>query len=164
MKRFILIIFALLLSVILLGQEDYPRIETDSTGQVIVLLTLEQAQKLDNSTDLLILLERLDTEVTEGDIILLRIISEKDQIIQIQEVQIKKLEEFADNKDSVISNLNGLILIKDGIIQNKEKDNKIVEEQLKESKEEIKDLKTKMFFGGTIGSAAITALLFLLIL
>ena len=41
------------------GQIDYPKVETDSLGQKIVIMTIEQAQKLDNSSDLLVLFGKL---------------------------------------------------------------------------------------------------------
>ena len=49
----LLFILTLLLSLTSFSQKSYPRIEKDSLGNKIVIMTYEQAQKVDNSFELL---------------------------------------------------------------------------------------------------------------
>jgi len=49
------------------AQKSYPCYEKDSTGQVLVVMTIEQAQSLDNNTDLLSLFEKMNSQIGTMD-------------------------------------------------------------------------------------------------
>lgn len=84
------------------GQITYPRIETDSLGQKIVIMTIEQAQKLDNTSDLLVLFEKLDEELGNYDKTCIEVINKQGQVITSQEIEISKLKELVQVKDKQI--------------------------------------------------------------
>ena len=44
---------------------DYPRYEVDSLGQKVIVMTIEQAMKLDNNSELLTLFEKLNSQNLE---------------------------------------------------------------------------------------------------
>jgi len=63
MKKFILTLMISLSSLLSFSQTiDYPRIETDSLGNKVVVMTIEQAQKIDNNFEILNLLTKQGTE------------------------------------------------------------------------------------------------------
>lgn len=143
---------------------DYPILTVDSTGKQVVVFTIEQVQKIDNSLELLSLLEELNTSVSNIDTISIKVINEKSEIIKQQDLQISKLKEDILTKDSMLINLKGSIILKDSIIKNHENETILVDQQLKETKKEFKDLKKKMLFGGTLSSFAIIGLILIIIL
>ena len=100
MKKFLLAI-ALIFSMTLEGhsQIDYPCYQKDSLGQSVVLLTIEQAQALDNSTDLLVLFEKLNTQLTSYDSVCIKVVADKDRVIAEQTFQIKALKDLVGVKD-----------------------------------------------------------------
>lgn len=138
---------------------DYPRYEIDSLGQKVVVMTIEQAQKLDNSVDLLNLFEQLDATLNDYDSICVKVIADKDKVIAQQDVQISQLKALNSNKDSQIENL--LAQINDyknkeiGYVKELENKDKEIELHL----DKIKDLKTKMWIGGGIGGVVIIGLI-----
>ncbi len=141
------------------AQIEYPKYEKDSLGQTIVLLTIEQAQALDNSTDLLALFEKLNSQITSYDSVCLRVVADKDKIIAEQTVQISKLKEDIGLKDKQIANLQSTIVKKDEIIENLKKEVKNGEETVEANKKEIKRIKGKMVLGGSLGGLAIVGLI-----
>jgi len=162
MKNLILSTFFLLFSLNVFSQ-DYPRIEKDSLGNQLVVMTLEQAQALDNNTDLLILFEKLDSDINNIDTICVRVINEKDEVINQQTIQISKLKEALDNKDQQILNLQKSIEEKDKSILLLEKviTNKDTEINLHLG--EIKRVKKKALVGGLVGGTSIIGLIIALI-
>lgn len=143
---------------------DYPKIEKDSTGQVIVLMTIEQAQKLDNTGDLLVLFEKMNAQLGSYDDACIKVVNEQQQVIATQKVQIVELKSQIDIKSQEISNLQKQVEnykkdLTDCDLQSSNKD-KIISDQ----KDTIRKQKTRMILGGTLGGAAIIALTILLIL
>lgn len=143
---------------------EYPKIEKDSTGQVVVIMTIEQAQKLDNDGDLLVLFEKMNAQLGSYDDACVKVVNEQQQVIATQKIQISELKSQVDIKDKEILNLQSQIKnykkdLVDCDTQNSNKD-KIISDQ----KDTIKKQKRKMIFGGTLGGAAIIALTILLIL
>jgi len=141
------------------AQIEYPRYEKDSLGQTIVLLTIEQAQALDNSTDLLALFEKLNSQITNYDSVCIKVVADKDKVIAEQTVQIGKLKENLNLKDQQISVLQATIVKKDAIIENLKNEVKNGEETVAANKKEIKRLKGKMVLGGSLGGIAIIGLI-----
>ncbi len=158
MKKLLIALF-FLLSMNVYAQVEYPRYEKDSLGRTIVLLTLEQAQALDNSTDLLALFEKLNSQITNYDSVCIKVVADKDKVISEQTVQISKLKENLKIKDQQIANLQATIAKKDEVIENLKKEVKNGEETVAANKSEIKRLKGKMVLGGSLGGIAIVGLI-----
>lgn len=134
MKTIILSILFSIIGISAYSQIDYPKYQIDSLGQKVVVLTIEQAQRLDNNSDLLSLFEKLNTQIGEYDSICLKVINDKDLVIAKQKVEVSSLNRYLENKDNQIlilkktieeykfgeKNLSDQILIKDGIIGEKD--------------------------------------------
>lgn len=95
---------------------DYPRIEIDSLGQKIVLLTIQQAQALDNNTDLLIMFENLDQSIGSYDSMCIKVVNDKDRVIAEQTIQIDNLKSSIKVKDDKIVELQSKIANKESEI------------------------------------------------
>ena len=89
---------------------DYPRFETDSLGQKVIVMTIEQAQALDNKTDLIPLFEKLNFQIGSVDSACIKVINEKDVVIASQEVQLNNQKSLLVVKDEEISNLQSQII------------------------------------------------------
>lgn len=164
MKKFLSLIFGLVLSLSAYSQYsqpkiDYPKFETDSNGQQVIVMTIEQAQSLDNSTDLLALLEKQSTQMGSYDSVCVKVINDKEQVIASQKMEIAKLKESLNNKDQQITALQGevasylkKILILESEVANRQK-------VIDEKNLQIRGLKTKMIFGGVGGGVAIIGLI-----
>jgi len=111
------------------AQKSYPCYEKDSTGQVLVVMTIEQAQSLDNNTDLLSLFEKMNSQIGTMDSVCLKVVNEKDHVIASQTIQIydlksqvsKKADEIANLQKQVneLEKLNGCLGV---VIENKDKE------------------------------------------
>ena len=158
----LLTLLTLLISVTLFAQVTpeikYPKFEVDSLGQKVVVMTIPQAMKLNNSSDLLEKFEKLSIEMKEYETLCVKVISEKDEAIAKLNITVGKLEGQLVIKDGKIADLQGEIL---SWIQR----NQVLKSQLANQKEQIdiKDkqiskMKTKMWVGGSLGTLAIVGL------
>jgi uncharacterized protein (DUF3084 family) len=159
MKAYLITIILFIISFSLSAQIEYPRIEIDSLGKEVVVMTIEQAQQLDNNSELLSLFEGLNSQMLNYDSICVKVINDKDYIISIQKLEISKLKESLDNKDDKIKTLqseidrhNQKILLLESQLLNR---NELIE--VKDQK--IKDLKVKMYVGGGMSGLAIVGLI-----
>jgi len=100
-----------MLSAFTFGQSkiDYPKIEKDANGESVVVMTIEQAQKLDNNTDLLILYKQLGEECALRDQLCVKVVNDKDKVIASQVLEISKLVEYNNTKESQIVTLQNTI-------------------------------------------------------
>ena len=158
MKKLIAIIL-LFFAASAYAQIDYPRYEKDSLGQNVVVMTIAQAQALDNATDLILLFEKLNSQIAGYDSVCVKVVSEKDRIIAEQTIQINKLKEACDGKDQQIVELKKIIDKRDETIL-------VLDQQVKKSEEielvykkEVRRLKTKMIVGGSFGGLTIIGLI-----
>lgn len=138
---------------------DYPRYEVDSLGQKVVVMTIEQAMKLDNNSELLTLFEKLNSQLGEYDSICIKVINDKEKVISIQTVEISKLKESLNIKDEQIASLQHRIaeyIVNIGILQDQVKNR---EDVISEKDKQIRGLKTKMIFGGIGSGVAIVGLI-----
>lgn len=158
MKK-LLILFAFLLSFTAKAQISYPRYEKDSLGQTVVVLTVEQAQALDNSTDLLALFRKLDAQLVDYDSVCLKVVAEKDIVIAEQTVQINKLKETLQVKSDEIANLQRRLTEKDNKIKNLETELKNKNEEIDLHLGELGRVKRNSWIGGGIGGVAIIGLI-----
>lgn len=153
MKKFIAIIAFLIVSLSAYSQIDYPRIEKDSLGNKVVVMTIEQAQKLDNNSELLVLFEKLDSQIGNFDSICIKVLNEKDVVINTQIVQINDLKRSLQTKDAKISNLQSQIEEKDKKLANKDTEIANKDKEINLHLDEIKRVKRKYLVGGSIGGA-----------
>ena len=137
----------------------YPKFEVDSLGQKVIVMTIPQAMKLNNNSDLLIKFEAQDIKIREYETLCVKVISEKDNVIAKLNVTIGHQDGQLLVKDEKIKSLQGEIL---GWME----ENKVLETQLLNRQEvidqknkQLSRLKTKMIIGGGLGSAAIIGLI-----
>lgn len=158
MRNILILLFGLIISLNSFSQ-DYPRYEVDSLGQKVVVMTIEQAQKLDNNSELLELFEQLNTQIGSYDSICIQTINAKDVVISEQKVLIEQLKSSLDTKDSAIVNLQNQVTKYqvNEVILNDQITN--LNNQIKLKDDKIKDQKTKMIIGGSIGGVSIIGLI-----
>jgi hypothetical protein len=104
MKSYILGLVFIMMSMFGFSQE-YPRLEKDSLGNQIVILTLQQAQKLDNNMEILTMLEQAIVDCDNLNNSYLKVIDEQKRTIALLEVDNKLLKEQIVDKDKSIANL-----------------------------------------------------------
>lgn len=141
MKR-ILLIFTLLISYISISQ-DLPRLETDSLGRKYVILSYEQAQKVDNTFELVLLLEKAGTECDSTVLSYIKVVDKLERGIAEMDAVITLYKGQIIDKNNQISNLTERL-------RNSESDWRLCDEQIKTKNSqiellngEISDLKTK---------------------
>lgn len=164
MKGFILTLFGLLLNLNLFAQIEYPRYELDSLGQKVIVMTIEQAQALDNSTDLIPLFNKLNVQVGSVDSACIKVVNEKDVVIAKQQVQINDQKSLIDTKDKEINNLQQRIdnYKVNEIFYQQEIKNK--DDEINLHLDKIHDQKVKMWVGGSLGGLSIIGLIIGIIL
>lgn len=165
MKTLISLLTFMLFTFTLSAQSiEYPRYEVDSLGQKVIVLTIEQAQKLDNNSDLLLLLEKYAQQIAEYDSICVKTVNDKQKVIDLQKIEIKTLKENLAVKDKEIENLQKRV--NDYILKETfwTEQMKLKEETISIKDEQIRGLKTKMIFGGVGGGVAIIGLILGLII
>ena len=137
----------------------YPKFEVDSLGQKVIVMTIPQAMKLNNNSDLLNKFEAQGIKMKEYETLCVRVIYEKDVVIAKLNTTIIKQENQLSEKDEKIKALQGEIL---GWMER----NKVLESQLAnrnqiidEKNKQLSTLKTKMIIGGGLGSLALIGLI-----
>ena len=163
MKKFLTLIIGMILSLSSFAQYskpiEYPKFEIDSNGQQVLVMTIEQAQNLDNSTDLLALLEKQNTQMGQYDSVCVKVINDKEQVIASQKMEIAKLKESINNKDLQIKALQGEVAayLKKILILEDEVANR--QQVIDEKNLQLRKMKTKMVVGGLGGGVAIIGLI-----
>lgn len=160
--KFLLTLIAILFFSTVFSQ-DYPRIEKDSLNNDIVIMTIEQAQKLDNISDLINLYKSLDNDCTQQEVICLQVINDKEKVIASHKLEIANLTVYNSTKENEIIILQAQVneYINNNSILALEVNNR--QAIINERDLRIKHLKSKMIFGGAGGGLILIALTFLLI-
>jgi hypothetical protein len=137
----------------------YPRFEVDSLGQKVMVMTIPQAMKLNNNSDLLKKFEDQDIKMKEYETLCVKVISEKDVVIAKLNLTIGKHDGQLLVKNEKIESLQGEILewMKRNNILEKQVANR--QEVIDEKDNQLRRLKTKMIVGGSVGSLAIIGLI-----
>lgn len=159
MKKILIIIFLMISTISFSQGIEYPRYEVDSLGQKVLVMTIEQAQKLDNNSELLELFEQLNTQIGNYDSICVQAINDKNVVISNQKVLIGELKNSLDTKDSSIVNLQNQVTkyqVNEVIFNDKIEN---LNYQIKLKDEKIRQQKTKMIIGGGIGGVSIVGLI-----
>ena len=133
---------------------EYPKFEVDSLGQKVIIMTIPQAMKLNNNSNILEKFEKLAEEMKDYETATLKVINEKDEVINKLDVVVKKLDGQIIVKDDKIKALQSEVLSwmqKNRILEEQVANRqKVVDEKVKQ----LNRIKLKMVIGG-IGSAAI---------
>ena len=150
MKQLILVFLISMMSFFGFSQ-DYPRIEIDSTGKKLVVMTYEQAQKIDNAFELLSLLEKARIECDNLTLSYVKVIDELKNQVSLLEIDVNLYKGKVIDKDRQIENLqerlNNCEIIKSTCDQQIE----IRENQIVLLNEEITTLKVKKNIGWGVG-------------
>lgn len=156
-----------LLLIILFGfvgySQTYPKFETDSSGKKLVVLTLEQAQALDNQTDLLILFEKLNGEIGQYDSICLQLVNEKDSVIASQTLQLDNFKRDVAKKNEILCNLAKTNQENQKSISTYKVQLELKNQEIALHKKEIKRVKKKAYLGGGIAGTILGLVIALLI-
>lgn len=158
------LILMMLIITNLISAQGYPKIEKDSLGQTIVIMTIEQAQKLDNDSELLAEFKKLGSANDVEKIAYIKIINGNEKVITSQKVEISKLNIVIKDKSNEIDELKKRIdeyIISTTILNNKYSKS---QEMVALRDDHIKKLNTKMLIGGIGGSVVILALIAAIIL
>jgi len=136
----------------------YPRFEVDSLGQKVIVMTIPQAMKLNNNSNILEKFEQLQAEMQDYENICIKVINEKDEVIAKLDVVITKQDSQLVKKDEKINALQQEII---GWMQkNQVLQTEVVNRQnvIDEKNKQLGRLKTKMVVGGIGGSVVIIGL------
>lgn len=136
----------------------YPKFEVDSLGQKVIVMTIPQAMKLNNNSNILEKFEKLQAEMKDYENICIKVINEKDEVIAKLNVVINKQDSQLVKKDEKIEALQGEILDwmkKTGALE-KQLTNR--QQVIDEKDKQLSRLKTKMVVGGIGGSVIIIGL------
>ena len=89
----------------------YPKFEIDSLGQKVIVMTIPQAMKLNNNSDLLEKFEAQDIKIQQYETLCVKVISDKDQVISKLNIVIGQQNGQLLIKDDKIKSLQGEILV-----------------------------------------------------
>lgn len=137
----------------------YPRFEKDSLGQKVIIMTIPQAMKLNNNSNILEKFEQLQAEMKDYESICVKVINEKDEVIAKLDVVITKQDGQLVVKDEKIKALQGEILAwmeKTGALE-KQLANR--QQVIDEKDKQLRKLKTKMVITGIGGSIVVVGLI-----
>ena len=167
MRRLLVILMTLCFSTIFAQltkpKIEYPRYEIDSLGQKVVTMTIQQAMKLDNDSELLSLFKKQSIEMADYETLCIKVISDKDDVIAKLIISIGRLDNQLTTKDEKIVVLQNEILeyVKNNGILQEQVNNR--QKSIDEKDIQLRKLKTKMFIGGGLGGMAVVSLLLVII-
>jgi len=139
--------YIILMLMICLGKishsQDYPRYEINANGLKVIVMTIDQAQKLDNNSDLLEVFKKLNSNIDSINITYLKVIDDKNNVISLQELKISKIGEsnrlnyesmiYLQKQIDIYKNneiiLNKMIVNKEGVISQKDVDIKLIKKR-----------------------------------
>jgi len=156
MKNILITSIFLILSTICFSQ-DYPRIQTDSNGIKLVVMTYEQAQKIDNAFELVTLLEKAGAECDSLTLSYVKVIDGLKRQVSLLELDLSLYKGQVIDKDRQLSNIQKQL---NNCETNKaacDSQISIRDSQINLLNDEIKTLKTKrniaygVGIGGVIG-------------
>lgn len=161
--KHILTILVLFTSLLCFSQ-TYPKIEVDSSGNKVVVMTIEQAQKLDNNMEILSLLEKAIVDCDNLSNSYIKVIDEQKKTISFLELDVKLLKEQLVDKDLLISNLQQRLDNANRLSVECENQKIELNTKVTTLEGEITRLKVKKNVGYGIGVAGIIGLILLSIL
>lgn len=146
------------------SQSGYPRIETDSTGKKVVIMTYEQAQKVDYTFELAKLLEKRGTECDSVIISYIKVVDKLEKQVNLLEVDIKLYKDQIVDKDNQISNLKERLKNSESNTLNCDQQLSVKDDQINLLNKEVKTLKRKRNIAYASGIVGIISGILLVIL
>lgn len=137
--------------------QNYPKIETDSTGKKLVVMTYEQAQKVDNAFELITLLEKAGAECDSLTLSYIKVIDVLKHQVSLLEVDVNLFKGQVVDKDRQILNIQQQLSNCESSKQACDSQIEVRNNQINLLNNEIKTLKTKrniaygVGIGGIIG-------------
>ncbi len=144
--------------------QTYPRIEKDSTGRKFVIMTYEQAQKVDNAFELLTLLEKAGAECDSLSLSYVKVISKLETQVILLESNITLLKNQIIDKDNQIGNLQQRLNNCESNVELCDEQIEVRDKQIGLLKEEISTIKTKrnIAYGVGVGGVILGILVIIL--
>jgi hypothetical protein len=162
MKKLILSIILITISFFANSQStDLPQYLIEGGDTIGIIISVEQAQSLDNDAELLSLFKQLRMDCDNLDSYYLQVINSLDQKMGLLEIKNKELYNQSVEKISLIENLNKQI-------ENCEQNKDLCDDQISIKNEEVKTLKGEIrrqkirkfiSIGGNVVLSVITTLL-----
>ena len=143
---------------------DYPRIEIDSLGKKVVVMTIEQAQKVDNNFELLDLLEKAAIDCENLNNSYIKVIDDQKKTIKLLEIDLKNYKDNSIDKDKQIANLQERLTNAINLSTDCEKQKIEMDDKVKILKGEITTLKIKRNIGYGAGVLGLIGGVFLILL
>lgn len=143
---------------------DYPRIEIDSLGKKVVVMTIEQAQKVDNNFELLDLLEKTSIDCENLNNSYIKVIDDQKKTITLLEIDLKNYKDNSIDKDKQIANLQERLTNAINLSTDCEKQKIEMDDKVKILKGEITTLKIKRNIGYGAGVLGLIGGVFLILL
>jgi len=162
MKKLILSSILIMISIFANSQSlELPRYLIENGDTLGIVISIEQAQSLDNDAELLKLFKQLRIDCDNLDVYYLEVVNALDQKISLLEIKNKELINQSGEKDKLIINLNNQIKNYESDKKLSDKQSSIKDEEIKTLKKEISRQKFRKFISisGNIILATITTIL-----
>ncbi len=127
----------IILPIIGMSQTELPEYFVEGGDTIGIIISIEQAQSLDNDAELLELFKKMRIDCDNLDTHYVKVINALQEKVALLEIQKKDLIKQGEEKDSLINNLKSQIY-------NCERSLSLCDEQLEIKNEEIKVLKKEI--------------------
>jgi chromosome segregation ATPase len=164
MKNILLSFLFVVISLVGYSQ-TYPRFETDSTGQKLLVMTYEQAQKIDNAFELLNLLEKAGAECDNLTLSYIKVIDEYKHQVSLLQTDITLHKGQIIDKDNQLANLEQRLANCETNVATCDQQIEVRNKQIGLLENEVRTLKTKrniaygVGIGGIIGGILLVLLI-----
>jgi len=139
MKKILMLTILMIVSILSKAQtKDLPQYLIEGGDTIGIIISVEQAQALDNDVELLELFKKLRINCDNLDSHYIEVINAQNDQIALLKVNTKELQGQGVALNSQITSLKEQV-------QNSEKKNKLCDEELSNKDEEIKILKKEIF-------------------
>lgn len=145
----------MLSSIFAFSQIEYPRIETDSLGNKVIIMTIAQAQKIDNNMEILKLLTLQSSQCDSLSTAYLKVIDNLGKQVALLELDVNTLKSQMMDKDAQISNLQQQLSNSETINNLCEVQKNKQDQEIALLKKEVRKQKLQKVVGFAIGGVAI---------
>lgn len=161
MKQFLTLLCFLMMSMSLKAQTELPQYFVEGGDTIGIIISIEQAQMLDNDSELLELFKKMRIDCDNLDTHYVSVINKLEEQIVLLKIQNSDLIRQGEEKNRLIGNLKAALALS-------EENTRLCEEQLLLREEEIKILKTQIFkekvkkivsVGGNVALGIVTVIL-----
>jgi hypothetical protein len=137
MNKILMLFVMIILPIIGMSQTELPEYFVEGGDTIGIIISIEQAQSLDNDAELLELFKKMRIDCDNLDTHYVKVINALQEKVALLEIQKKDLIKQGEEKDSLINNLKSQIY-------NCERSLSLCDEQLEIKNEEIKVLKKEI--------------------